>query len=93
MYNEDRTHYIGAFNHLNAEEWQGLALSLIEGSGAVISIVSPSDSKLEATSLLDKLSKGTVHCCAERLSSRRKRVLWSVRKQRCMQHQCQLSGR
>lgn len=41
VWNEDRTQFIGAFNHLNVKEWEGLALSLIEGEGAVIEYREP----------------------------------------------------
>ena len=41
VWNEDRTHFMGAFNHLNVKEWEGLALSLIEGAGAVLEYREP----------------------------------------------------
>lgn len=41
VWNEDRTDYLGAFNHLNVKEWEGLALSLIEGVGAVLEYREP----------------------------------------------------
>ena len=41
VWNEDRTDYLGSFNHLNVKEWEGLALSLIEGAGAVIEYREP----------------------------------------------------
>lgn len=41
VWNEDRTHYLGAFNHLNVKSWEGLALSLIEGAGAVLEYREP----------------------------------------------------
>ena len=41
VWNEDRSAYLGAFNHLNVKEWEGLALSLIEGAGAVIEYREP----------------------------------------------------
>ena len=41
VWNEDRTHYLGAFNHLNVKSWEGLALSLIEGTGAVLEYREP----------------------------------------------------
>ena len=41
VWNEDRTHYLGSFNHLNVKSWEGLALSLIEGTGAVLEYREP----------------------------------------------------
>lgn len=43
VWNGDRTHFIGAFNHLNVKEWQGLALSLVEGERAVLEYREPLD--------------------------------------------------
>ena len=37
----ERTHYLGAFNHLNVKDWEGLALSLIEGDRVVIEYREP----------------------------------------------------
>ena len=37
----ERTHYLGSFNHLNVKEWEGLALSLIEGEQVVLEYREP----------------------------------------------------
>ena len=36
-----RTHFMGAFNHLNVKEWEGLALSVMEGSDVVLEYREP----------------------------------------------------
>ena len=41
VWNAERTHYLGAFNHLNVKDWEGLALSLIEGDRVVIEYREP----------------------------------------------------
>ena len=32
VWNGDRTQFMGAFNHLNVKDWEGLALSVMEGA-------------------------------------------------------------
>ena len=41
VYNAQRTQYIGSFTHLNHKDWGGLALSLVEGQGAVLEYRQP----------------------------------------------------
>ena len=41
VWNAERTHYLGAFNHLNVKDWEGLALSLIEGDRVVLEYREP----------------------------------------------------
>ena len=41
VWNGERTDFIGAFNHENQKDWQGLALSLVEGAQAVIEYREP----------------------------------------------------
>ena len=41
VWNGDRTHFLGSFNYLNVKDWEGLALSLMEGSQAVLEYREP----------------------------------------------------
>lgn len=41
VWNGDRTHFMGAFNHLNVKAWEGLALSVMEGSEVVLEYREP----------------------------------------------------
>ena len=41
VYNGDRTSFLGSFNHLNVKDWEGLALSLLEGDKAVLEYREP----------------------------------------------------
>ena len=41
VWNGERTHFMGAFNHLNAKDWEGLALSVMEGAEVVLEYREP----------------------------------------------------
>ena len=41
VWNGARTHFMGAFNHLNVKDWEGLALSVMEGSDVVLEYREP----------------------------------------------------
>lgn len=41
VWNGDRTHFMGAFNHLNVKDWEGLALSVMEGAQVVLEYREP----------------------------------------------------
>ena len=58
VWNGNRTHFIGAFNHLNIKEWEGLALSLIEGEAAVIEYRQPVNLELVADIAVGQIVQG-----------------------------------
>ena len=41
VWNGERTHFMGAFNHLNVKDWEGLALSVMEGDEVVLEYREP----------------------------------------------------
>ena len=41
VWNGERTHFMGAFNHLNVKDWEGLALSVMEGAEVVLEYREP----------------------------------------------------
>lgn len=41
VWNGDRTHFMGAFNHLNVKDWEGLALSVMDGAEVVLEYREP----------------------------------------------------
>ena len=41
VWNGDRTYFMGAFNHLNVKDWEGLALSVMEGAEVVLEYREP----------------------------------------------------
>jgi lysyl endopeptidase len=41
VWNAERTHYIGSFTHENVKDWEGLALSLVEGDRVVMEYREP----------------------------------------------------
>lgn len=47
VYDGNREHFMGAFNHNNMKEWEGLALSLMEGDRAVLEYREPLNSPFE----------------------------------------------
>ena len=51
MYNAERTQFIGSFTYQNHKDWGGLALSLVEGQGAVLEYRQPA-SMTEAPSIV-----------------------------------------
>ena len=66
VWNEDRTHYLGAFNHLNVKSWEGLALSLIEGTERSLNTANHLGWKLVAKLLLVKWCKAIARFFAEK---------------------------
>jgi len=47
VYDGNREHFMGSFNHNNMKEWEGLALSLMEGDRAVLEYREPLNSPFE----------------------------------------------
>lgn len=47
VYDGNREHFMGAFNHNNMKEWEGLALSLMEGDRAILEYREPLNSPFE----------------------------------------------
>jgi len=41
VWDEERTHFLGSFTHENVKEWEGLALSLMEGDSVVLEYREP----------------------------------------------------
>lgn len=41
VWNEERTHFLGSFTHENVKDWEGLALSLMEGDSVVLEYREP----------------------------------------------------
>ena len=72
VWNGGRTHFMGAFNHLNVKEWEGLALSVMEGSDVVLEYREPLNIHATGEIELLKWSRDTALCFAGRLSCKPK---------------------
>lgn len=43
VWNEDKSHFLGAFTHENVKQWGGLSIGLIQGNGAVLEYRQPQE--------------------------------------------------